>query len=149
MISCVGAKALGLARSCSVAERKKVIWKPIGLPSGVLSQPVTYHHSVRKSGCAPLSCGSVSGCPGVTCAKRGGAANCGGAHNSSRAHSSQRRNPDNITSPPVQNAAHRRRRPANLPARLSRRLRTAAATPPAPGPAMACAVPWSSETIAG
>jgi hypothetical protein len=46
MISCFGANWLGLARSWLLALRKKVTWKPSGLPSGVLSQPVTYHHSV-------------------------------------------------------------------------------------------------------
>jgi hypothetical protein len=33
---------------------------------GESSAPVTYHHSVRKSGCAPWSRGNASGTPGVT-----------------------------------------------------------------------------------
>jgi hypothetical protein len=32
--------------------RKKVNWKPMS-GSGASRAPVTYHHSVRKSGCAP------------------------------------------------------------------------------------------------
>src|SRR5690242_18659917 len=61
MMRSLGAKRLGLARSCSVATRKKVIWKPSGSFSGVSSQPVTYHHSFLKPGCAPKSRGNTRG----------------------------------------------------------------------------------------
>jgi len=47
----------GFAQYCYVFPasgrvRKNVTWKPSG-PASVSSQPVMYHHSVRKSGCAP------------------------------------------------------------------------------------------------
>jgi len=48
-----GAKWLGLALLAPVRLRKKVTWKPSGRLSGVSTQPVTYHHSVRKSGWGP------------------------------------------------------------------------------------------------
>src|SRR5687768_17995918 len=61
MMRCWGAKRLGLVRLCSVATRKKVIWKPSSFFSGVSSQPVTYHHSFLKPGCAPKSRGNTRG----------------------------------------------------------------------------------------
>ena len=41
---------LGLSLASSGRARKNVIWKPSGPRR---SQPVTYHHSTRNSGCAP------------------------------------------------------------------------------------------------
>jgi hypothetical protein len=35
------------------ALRKIVNWKPNGRPSSPVRLPVTYHHSVRNSGCGP------------------------------------------------------------------------------------------------
>jgi hypothetical protein len=101
MISCVGAKALGLRGSCSVRLRKKVTWKPSGLPSGVFSQPVTYHHSVRCPGWAPKSCGKASARPGVTGAKAGGPARASRrASTASSTDSKRLSKPSRITSPP-------------------------------------------------
>jgi hypothetical protein len=55
-------------------ERKNVTWKPSSSPSAVFSQPVTYHHSVRKSGCAPWSRGKAKRCSIVASGKTGVAA---------------------------------------------------------------------------
>ncbi len=83
MISWRGANALGLSLPIPVALRKKVTWKPSGLPSAPFSQPVTYHHSVLKAGWAPLSCGKASVRPGSTGANAGAAARQAGENQAS------------------------------------------------------------------
>jgi hypothetical protein len=72
MVSAACAKTIWRAaigeRSASAIPgrlRKKVSWKPTSA-SGESSAPVTYHHSVRNSGCAPWSRGNASRTPGVT-----------------------------------------------------------------------------------
>ena len=83
---CRAANRLGFVSPRPDRTRKNVTWKPIGWASSSWTQPVTYHHSMRKSGCAPSSRGNCSSTPDIETAVEFGLCSPARSGHQRRAH---------------------------------------------------------------